>query len=143
MLYNPPETITKYEYKALKKQLKEVYDLLNNPPVAPPNYTELVGGEDVQPSGAQFSWQDWDISAIIPEKATAVEVMVKQSTAGWHIAGVREDGSSLVRIFNIGASAQNESVTITVPNNGRIIELYCYSAVQAQCAQHSIVGYWW
>jgi len=107
-------------------------------------FTELAGGEDKTVATAN-TWEDWDISAIVPAGTVAVLVLIVSiggaATSG--SAGARKNGSALARLHDVNtttASAERSATCIlTEVDANRIIEIY---APDTSKYQFNIVGYW-
>jgi len=108
------------------------------------SYTELFSSQHVATLAAS-GWQDWSLTAIIPEGTIAVEVlmeMIDPYTATE--AGVRKNGSSLDRkwqiIYGTTAGDTGASVVQCEVASDRIIEVYDY--LGNGDVGYRIIGYW-
>ena len=86
------------------------------------DYTELdtAAGSAHNPS-SNNTWEDWDISAIIPAGTTTVEILM-ENISGTQALGARKNGSSLNRAVALLAYAPL-TMLVEVDSN-RIIEIY-------------------
>ena len=71
---------------------------------------------------ASATWEEWDISAIVPVGTTAVEVQILNTSASSEDGGAREYGSSLER-KQWGKNYTSMDLRVNVGSN-RIIEIY-------------------
>jgi hypothetical protein len=91
---------------------------------------------DYQPS-TDLTWEDWDLSAIIPMGTIAVLVLCIQIGTGNENVGIRNNGSNLNRRRYIAPRAP--LLATTPVGADRIIE--CYGSV-ALDAVFQVWGYW-
>lgn len=100
-------------------------------------FTELAGGEDHQVSAID-TWEDWDLSAIVPGGTKAVLIHA-YSRSLW---GARKNGTALDRkTFACGDGTTHKSAFIlTEVDLNRVVELYVQGTVGYTV--FSIVGYW-
>ena len=103
-------------------------------------FTELAGGE-AHATTAQSTWEDYDISAIIPAGAVSALVMIYNSYGTAYTVGARKNGSALARTFVVGAGAGEEVTLLTEVDANRILELYDSSGTPG-LVDFSIMGYW-
>ena len=103
-------------------------------PLKPLQYTSVKSDAEAPPIGA---WTPWDLSAIIPTGAKAVEVVALGE--GFAQVGVRPSGSTINRFVGIGAEGilLSTSIHCEVGNN-RTIEIYSGPVVYF----FYIFGYW-
>ena len=104
--------------------------------------TELAGGEAHQVTNIN-TWEDWDISAIVPAgtKAVLVEIYIKFSSN--QVSGVRKNGSALERKQSTGTPSDTSVAyrhILTEVDNNRIIEVY--GSLASANLTFSILGYW-
>lgn len=103
-------------------------------------YYELDGSASTTAAGeggSDGAWVDWDLSAIIPAGSTTVEIAIKKLTATDDV-GVRENGSALVREFNV---LKLSYFTLTVKTSGSwIIEIMSDDVSDGDV--FSVIGYW-
>jgi hypothetical protein len=98
-------------------------------------FTEMYGDGSYPSIG---TWEDWDLSAIVPAGTTSVLVNM-YTTEGGHTMGVRNNGSSDARLFYI---LQYGNLAIqTKVGADRIIERYAGTLTVAN-TNFRIVGYW-
>ena len=71
---------------------------------------------------ASATWEEWDISAIVPVGTTAVEVQILNTSVSSEDGGAREYGSSLER-KQWGKNYTSMDLRVNVGSN-RIIEIY-------------------
>ena len=105
-------------------------------------FTELAGGEDHQVTDIN-TWEDWDLSAIVPAGTKAVLVEIYLQFSSNTVCGVRKNGSSLNRYQSTGTpSATTVSFRdiLTEVDDNRIIEVY--GSVASAYLIFSILGYW-
>lgn len=104
-------------------------------------YAELYSAEyEPNPGGAGIVWDDWDISAIVPEGTKYAEILVIQGAVAGRVGGVRKNGSALVRL--VGGTNQDSIVTVEVDSN-RIIEVTQYiTAGPTNWMKYRVIGYW-
>ena len=140
-----------------------VYDLFANFPPAPPEMTlayatdtgilyrwngaawqaiTAAGGyvelaEAAHEITSHIAWEAWDLSAVVPAGATAVDLMCFTND-NMVLVGARMTGSALVRSFTTGIRALSFIVPLTAT---RIIEIYDDDNTGVGCQWH-VVGYW-
>lgn len=105
-------------------------------------FTELAGGQSHAVSSAD-TWEDYDISAIVPAGTTCVLVAIKGNSQGLSDAGVRKNGTALNRKFDLAkfqAAATDWVFILTEVDANRVIE--CFSETNVTFAYFNIVGYW-
>jgi len=105
-------------------------------------FTELAGGEAHQVNTIN-TWEDWDLSAIVPAgtKAVLVEIYLKFSSN--QVCGVRKNGSALDRKRGTGTPSDISVAyrhILTEVDANRIIEVY--SSLADANLTFSILGYW-
>jgi len=105
-------------------------------------FTELAGGEDHQVTNTN-TWEDWDLSAIVPAGTKAVLVEIYLQFSANQVSGVRKNGSSLNRYQSTGTPT-NTVVSfrniLTEVDDNRIIEIY--GSLASAYLTFSILGYW-
>jgi len=106
------------------------------------SFTELAGGESHSPSSAS-TWEDWDISAIVPAGAKCVLVTLGNYSSGNnYVMGARKNGSALSRISIVPAPAVDGAdawcTLLTECDANRVIEIYSSDTLGG----FEIVGYW-
>ena len=104
-------------------------------------FTELAGGQNKVVTSTS-TWQDWDLSAIVPAGTVAVLVAVGASTAKY-VTGARKNGSSLARTspgVDVAAASLDGWVMtfLTECDANRIVEIYCSNTGP----KFNILGYW-
>lgn len=101
-------------------------------------FTELAtgAGDAHNPSGTG-SWEDWDISSLIPAEAVLVEVLM-ENVSGTQALGARKDGSSLNRAVSL--LAYGPLTMMVNVDSDRIIEIYAQTS--AGDAYFWIAGYY-
>lgn len=109
------------------------------------SFTELVGGQAQQVSDTE-TWEDWDVSAIVPAGTVAVlvGVMGRDSSTGGdtRILGARKNGSALARYFTCHSDDDQcgaSNCVLTECDSNRVIEIY---AEAIYGAHFDILGYW-
>jgi hypothetical protein len=105
------------------------------------SFTELAGGQDKAVSTAS-TWEDWDLSAIVPSGAVSVLVAWGASTQRYTV-GARKNGSAASRTAltpDIAAASLNGWVVtvLTECDANRIIEIYSSNTG----VLFNILGYW-
>lgn len=98
-------------------------------------FTELMSTAH-GPSAAN-TWEDWDLSAIVPAGTKSVLVCITNQAAAGN-RGCRKNGSALVRYWYLNAADMPHMFILTECDANRIIEIY-YPNTDAH---HQIVGYW-
>lgn len=107
-------------------------------PTSALTFVELAGGEDYTPTTAS-TWEDWDISGIVPVGTKYVLVhMSNTANNSWNY-GARKNGSSLNRIVNLGPYS-HANWTTEVDEN-RVIEIYG-TRDPPTSNYFNILGYW-
>ena len=105
-------------------------------------FTELAGGEGHQVTNTS-TWEDWDLSAIVPAGTKAVLVEIYLQFSANQVSGVRKNGSSLNRYQSTGTPT-NTVVSfrniLTEVDGNRIIEIY--GSLASAYLTFSILGYW-
>jgi len=115
-----------------------------------PTFQDAGGGGatyyDVNPAtpqavGSYNVWWDWDISALVPADAIAVEIYVYTTNAGnTVVVGGRASGSGVDKRWTIPAKAAG-GTTFTVPANAnQEVEIRDDNA--AKNARFQVLGYW-
>lgn len=86
-----------------------------------PDYVELVGtsGDSVDSTS---TWEDWDISALVPVNAIRAEILLSNQVDAAYVAGIRENGSALAKTNHMNNDSQYK--VIVNLDSGRIIERY-------------------
>lgn len=105
-------------------------------PAALPTFYELDGSHAHQVSAAS-SWEDWDISAIIPEGVTRVLMRLSMAAPAGCTAGLRENGSAAARSFTYQGYAFSLESKVDA---ARIIE--CYDSTAGHAVLFALWGYW-
>ena len=98
-------------------------------------FTELVGGENYTSAGG-YTWEDWDLSAIIGAGAKAVLITIAVSSTATY-RGVRKNGSALNRLIYCLAD-DNEKPILCECDANRVVEVNGPSANTQFC----VLGYW-
>jgi len=103
-------------------------------------YTELVGKQNHQ-VGQNDTWEDWDISGIIPAGAKSALIDIRCNFTLVKSMGVRKNGSALDRNFSIGGTTAvgSHAIVLTEVDANRVIE--CYGTVSPHHT-FSVLGYW-
>ena len=106
------------------------------PPTVKMIYTSILSA--IWPSNPSGSWVEWDLSSIIPAEAIAVEVSISATDA--NTAGCRPFGSTLSRVFSLGAAPLKNSYTLQceVGTNRKIETMRAL----APAVEFRIIGYW-
>ena len=103
-------------------------------------FTELVGNNNhANPTAS--TWEDWDVSALVPSGGRSVLVLVAP-TAYSDLAetvGVRKNGSALARTISVNPIHAHPFTWLTECDTNRIIETY---ASDIGRWFFNIVGYW-
>lgn len=107
-------------------------------------FTELAGGDNHQPS-ADNTWEDWDLSALIPANAVAVLVVHACMDPGFGDTrqwGCRKNGSALIRNKNY-SNSKNPG---TYGSNSLVCEVDANKVIEVWGAitqsYFGIAGYW-
>lgn len=105
-------------------------------------FTELAGGEAHQVTTIN-TWEDWDLSAIVPAgtKTVLVEIYLKFSAN--QVSGVRKNGSALDRKQATGTPSDTSVAyrhVLTEVDDNRVIEVY--GSLADANLTFSILGYW-
>ena len=82
-------------------------------------YVELMATAHYVTSAT--TWEDWDVSALVPAGTTEMEVVIATQNSAAH--GIRENGSALVRSFNLYVSTSPFSIWVQLDAN-RVCECY-------------------
>ena len=105
-------------------------------------FTELAGQENKQVAVIN-TWEDWDLSAIVPAGTKAVLVEIRLIFSANQVSGVRKNGSALNRL----QSTSTPSTTVisfrdilTEVDANRTIEIY--GSLASVYLHFSILGYW-
>jgi len=100
-------------------------------------YTELAGAE----TGVSVvgSWEDWDLSAIVPAGTKYVLIYVRNNYTGALSHGVRKNGSALNRRIYLGATCG--ATLLTECDVNRVVERY-NAGTSTGHAYFSVWGYW-
>ena len=95
-------------------------------------YTELVSTTHVVTNNN--TWEDWDVSGIVPAGTTEVELWINLLTGGNY--GARKNGSALNRYFEWSVAAG--WITMWVPlDSSRICEIYAPNTAST----FQVIGY--
>ncbi len=112
------------------------------PTVGGLTFTELEGQENKQVAAIN-TWEDWDLSAIVPAGTKAVLVEIRLIFSANQVSGVRKNGSALNRLQSTGTPSTTvvsfRNVVTEVDAN-RIIEIY--GSLASAYLHFSILGYW-
>jgi len=105
---------------------------------------DLVGAQNYNPSAAS-TWEDWDISAIIPAGAKGAMVeMASSLNTGYILGGARKNGTAINRYAYLDQATvtthRADKVLPTECDASRIIEVYSQGV--ATNVYFNIVGYW-
>jgi len=107
-----------------------------------PTFTELAGGENHNTSSG--TWEDWDVSTIVPAGTKSVLVGIGREQLGAQTTvGVRKNGTALERKNTVGAGVGTEKwcfCCLTEVDASRIIELY--NGANDNYTWFNILGYW-
>jgi hypothetical protein len=102
----------------------------------PVGFHEILGA-DHQPGGSADVWEDWDVSAEVPDGAKAVLVAMMHGDAGNSMIGTRKKGSTAERDRMIAPSAPYTQITEL--NANRVLQI---SAHDLSSATFWLLGYW-
>ena len=105
-------------------------------------FTELAGAENHQVTNTN-TWEDWDLSAIVPAGAVAVLVEIYLQFNSNQVSGARKNGSALARYQSTGTPSTTVVSfrnLVTEVDDNRIIEIY--GSVASSNLTFSILGYW-
>lgn len=105
-------------------------------------FYELAGQQNHQVSSTS-TWEDWDLSAIVPAGTKAVLVEIKIHYSSNQVSGVRQNGSAQSRIQSTGTPTATHEVfrdITTLVDDNRVIE--CYGSLASAYLHFSILGYW-
>ena len=116
---------------------------LNNTLPAPMTYVQLIGTDNAH-SASDATWEDWDLSALVPAGTLYVLVgMGHGNTAATFQLGVRETGSALDSRLTFDKATDAGSrmqLSLIVPvDSARKIQRYGQTIAQSY---FSILGYW-
>lgn len=108
-------------------------------------YFEVLGAPSSQANN--ITWQDWDISAIVPAgtKAVEVEISLSYPDSGSMQGGVRNNGSALSRLITVSGGGSGSCtgtstvVVISQIDTNRILERYSLDITKVA---FQIIGYW-
>ncbi len=106
------------------------------------SFTELAGGENHQVTSIN-TWEDWDLSAIVPVGTKAVLVEIYLQFSANQVSGARKNGSALNRYQSTGtpsATVVSFRNLVTEVDDNRIIEVY--GSIASAYLTFSILGYW-
>ncbi|MBA7621563.1 hypothetical protein ES703_28927 [subsurface metagenome] len=103
---------------------------------AKPTFTELAGGEGYHAS-ASTTWEDWDLSAIIPAGAVTALISMQQENTSIYDVGARRNGTALDR--KMAAKAYVTQNWLTEVDANRVIEIY---AEYCNNTKFNVLGYW-
>lgn len=99
-------------------------------------YTELANAGHVAVGAS--AWEDYDISAVIPVSCKSVDIlMMNIDTSNVYSAGVRTNGSALVRVTNI--SPRGAATMSVKPDANRKIEIWADTTTKIYFC---VWGYW-
>ena len=105
-------------------------------------FTELAGAENHQVTNTN-TWEDWNLSAIVPAGTKAVLVEIYLQFSSNQVSGARKNGSALARYQSTGtpsATVVSFRNLVTEVDDNRIIEVY--GSVASSNLSFSILGYW-
>ena len=109
------------------------YNNLRTDALVNEGYKELFSSAHSPTSAA--TWEDWDISAIIPATARCAEIMIVPKDTAAH--GCRKNGSALVRY--IGAVTYGHPITMFCETDAsRVIEIYSHGSTTSE---FQVIGY--
>jgi len=108
-----------------------------------PKFVELAGNE-AHVVTYNDTWQDWDISAIVPAGVICVLVQVQKKVGITDIAigGARKNGSALIRTIFLSSETGSHpagATLITECDANRVIELW---GDNVEPCYYGILGYW-
>jgi len=109
-----------------------------------PAYTELDGTDQQAPT-ADSTWENFDLTGIVPVGTSVVEVHIEvDCTTNQPSGGVRADGSALARIKKItrGNADMGTFIMLCECPVSRIIEIYAFLNGAVGTSRFSIMGYW-
>jgi len=113
--------------------------VLNNPKIT--LFTELASA--VHQAAGFSTWEDWDISALVPANVIALIGLQNKDVTGYRNHGVRANGSSLTRRFltpSYVVAAGGELHTLVQVDVNGIIEIFAEAAT-TYC-DFRVLGYW-
>lgn len=70
------------------------------------------------------TWEDWDISSLVPERTSCVEVSLLNTGVSAIAMGTRKNGSALERKIGIGAGNFDGGTMLCEVGSDRIIETF-------------------
>ncbi len=100
-------------------------------------YVELSDATSHQ-VGTGNTWEDWDISGIVPAGTTEVIVEIFRAANG-ELNGARDNGSAIDHRFNLVGGANERFLMECGLDASRVIEVYDDDAAKA--GRFAIVGY--
>jgi hypothetical protein len=101
------------------------------------HFTELAGNDNHEASVAA-TWEDWDLSTIVPAKTKYVLVQLRNGYTSAKIGGARKNGSTDDRKFSVPASGN--VCLLTEVDANRVIEVYAETVTDGP--DFGILGYW-
>ena len=100
-------------------------------------FIDIIGGADHQATGAD-TWEDWDISALVPAGTIAAQISVRNASGTARVVGMRKNGSALTRSINLYNTGDRTWTTEVDAN--RVLEIYVATAVAG--FYFNALGYW-
>jgi hypothetical protein len=122
------------EYDKLK--VNHLFDIDGNEVVSP-TFTDY--NESQTSPTDRVTWEDWDVSAKVPAGTKSVLVYMRNNDTDTKNLGVRKNGSSSNRIFQILANGNNLTILCEVDDN-LILERYT-NTTNASDSDFRIIGY--
>lgn len=86
------------------------------------------------------TWEDWDLSALIPAGAKYVDILSRTNTSSIHTVGVRKNGSSIVRSLATDSYDGIPYPWLTELDENRVVERYVSGA--SNRSRFTVLGYW-
>lgn len=102
-------------------------------------YVEIAPPAVSNPSSAA-TWEDWNISAYVPDGTKYVEILIIHVSTSQCTLGVRKNGSAITRSLLSQSIAGDSYHMTTEPDANRVVERYV-SGVSSR-AKFTVVGYW-
>lgn len=99
-------------------------------------FTELAGGDN-HDAAAHSTWEDWDISGIIPVGAIYALIEIINAGLGDRALGVRKKGSALNRTQVMAPNTNR--VVLTEVSASRVVEIWVSST---GAMKFSVLGHW-
>lgn len=91
---------------------------------------------------AQATWQDWDLSSIVPAGTKFVQIRIVPETSTVVAVGVRKNGSADVRTINSPADTGDSVFQVVECDDNKVIECYVNSAGYKSYGFY-LTGYWY